>query len=98
MAHKDNFGEIKNVKEDYHDYLTDIMHCMNSNARKTASYKYVFFKSILDNLFNVNENLEISFDDLSKDFSIIYWNIIAKYKLPQYQNGRQSKMEKSYID
>lgn len=94
MAHKDNFGEIKNVKEDYHDYLTDIMHCMNSNARKTASYKYVFFKSILDNLFNVNENLEISFDDLSKDFSIIYWNIIAKYKLPQYQNGRQSKMEK----
>ena len=55
LAHKDNFGEIKNVKEDYHDYLTDIMHCMNSNARKTASYKYVFFKSILDNLFNVNE-------------------------------------------
>lgn len=94
MAHNDNFGEIKFIKEDYHSYLTDIMHCLNSNARKTASYKYVFFKAILDNIFNANDRLEISFEDLSRDFSIIYWNIIAKYKLPQYQNGRQSLMEK----
>lgn len=87
MGHNDNFGKIKDVKDDYHGYLTDILHCLNSNARKTASYKYVFFKSILDNLFNVNEKLEISFDHLYKDFSIIYWNIIVKYKL-------QSLMEK----
>lgn len=95
MSHKDKEGQILEVKENYHNYLSDVMHFLNINARKTSTYKYVIFKSILDNLFNVNENLELPFSLLENDFSIIYWNVTAKYKLPQYQNtkGRQSKME-----
>lgn len=96
MSFKDKEGYILKEKENYHEYLSDVMHFLNSNARKTSSYKYVLFKSILDNLFNVNENLEMSFKDLSFDFSVIYWNITAKYKLPQYQNteNRLSLIEK----
>ena len=94
MSHRDKYGEIKYIRDDYHDYLTDIMHCLNTNARKSSSYKYAFFKVILDNLFNVDDKLQLSFEQLSREFSIIYWNITAKYKLPQHNNGNQSKMEK----
>ena len=93
MAFDDNHGEIRQVNIE-HDYLSDVMHFMNTNARKTASYKYAYFKSILDNLFNVDDNYELSFSYLAEDFSIMYWNIIAKYKLPQYQNGGRSLIEK----
>lgn len=95
MSFKDKEGQILCVKENYHKYLSDVMHFLNSNAKKTSTYKYVFFKSILDNLFNINENLELPFSLLANDFSIIYWNVTAKYKLSQFQNtiGKRSKME-----
>lgn len=60
------------------------MNFLNSLAKKTATDKYAFFKSVLDNLFNVNDNLGLDFKYLSYSFSKMYWNLIAKYKLPQY--------------
>ena len=67
--------------------------------KETATYKYAFFKAILDNLFNVNENLELNFNYLSYSFSKMYWNLIAKFKLPQYQNGgRVSLIEKTIYE
>lgn len=75
--------------------MSDCMHFLNFLAKKTATYKYAFFKSILDNLFNVNGYLELDFKYLSYSFSKMYWNLIAKYKLPQYQNDNSSLIEKS---
>ena len=99
MGFKDNKGVILQVHNDDSMYMSDCMHFLNSLSKKTATYKYAFFKSILDNLFNVNESLELSFDYLSYSFSKMYWNLIAKFKLPQYQNGgRVSLIEKAIYD
>lgn len=99
MGFKDTSGVILQVHNDDSMYMSDCMHFLNSLSKKTATYKYAFFKSILDNLFNVNENLELKFDCLSYSFSKMYWNLIAKFKLPQYQNGsRVSLIEKAIYD
>ena len=99
MGFKDNKGVILQVHNDDSAYMSDCMHFLNSLSKKTATYKYAFFKSILDNLFNVDENLKLNFNCLSNSFSKMYWNLIAKFKLPQYQNGgRVSQIEKAIYD
>lgn len=79
-----------------HFYMNDIMHCLNSNARKVTSYKYVFFKCILDNLFNAydyEEMIALPYEYLSESFSRIYWNLSAKYDIPQIiNNGKNNFM------
>lgn len=92
MSFRDYNGEILNVHKDDSLYMSDCVHFLNSLSKKTATYKYAFFKAILDNLFNVNERLELSFNYLSNSFSKMYWNLIAKYKLPQYQNGKKNSL------
>lgn len=99
MGFKDNEGIILKVHNDDSMYMSDCMHFLNSLSKKTATYKYAFFKAILDNLFNVNDKLELDFKCLSYSFSKMYWNLIAKFKLPQYQNGsRVSLIEKAIYD
>ena len=99
MGFKDRKGEILQIHHDDSMYMSDCIHFLNSLAKKTATYKYAFFKAILDNLFNVNENLELEFICLSDSFSKMYWNLIAKYKLPQYQNGgKVSLIEKTIYE
>ena len=99
MGFKDNKGTILQIHNDDSMYMSDCIHFLNSLAKKTATYKYAFFKAILDNLFNVNDQLELQFEYLSAAFSKMYWNLIAKYKLPQYQNGgRVSLIEKTIYE
>lgn len=96
MAFNDKSGLILQVHNEDSEYMSDCMHFLNSLSKKTATYKYAFFKAILDNLFNVDDNLNLSFNYISYSFSKMYWNLIAKFKLPQYQNGgRVSLIEKS---
>lgn len=99
MGFKDNSGNIMAIHNDDSKYMSDCMHFLNSISKKTSTYKYAFFKTILDNLFNANDKLELPFNILSFSFSKMYWNLIAKYKLPQYQNGaRVSLIEKSIYE
>ena len=99
MPSNPRVGQITVSLDKDHFYMNDIMHCMNSLARKTTSYKYAFFKCILDNLFNVrlaNGRLELSFDYLSYSFSKIYWNLSSKHHVPQIVNGRRDCMGGEY--
>ncbi len=41
------------------------------------------FKAIIDNLYNVDENLILSFDKVFAKFTEIYWNLILKHHLKQ---------------
>lgn len=75
------------------------------NAKHATSYKFVFFKSILDNIFNVDLDSEpecfLDFDAISMRFAEIYWNLILNCKLRQMPfnaNGKISAVEKSLQD
>lgn len=55
----------------------------SSKSRNDSTYKYGFLKSILDNIYNVDKDLTLTFDQLFSKFGEIYWNLILKHGLRQ---------------
>lgn len=69
----------------------------SSKVSHDTSYKYGFFKSILDSLYNADENLVLTFDQLFYKFTEIYWNLVLKYNLRQKaktKDGRETSLER----
>lgn len=62
----------------------------SSRSKNSASYKFGFFKSILDNLYNVDDNLVLTFDQLFGKFAEIYWNLVTKYNIAQMPVGKNA--------
>ncbi len=62
-------------------------------AKHSASYKFGFLKSILDNLYNTDENLVLTFDQLFSKFAEINWNLVLKYQIRQAPTS--TKLEKA---
>ena len=61
-----------------------------------TSYKFGFLKSILDNLYNVDDKLMLTFDQLFSKFTEIYWNLVLKHHIRQKNPGkinRRSELE-----
>lgn len=100
MPKRPEIGILDTKIDSDHFFMNDVMHCMNSNARKITTYKYAFFKCILDNLFNATlENdgfYHLPFSFLTNSFSRIYWNLASKYNIPQIHNGRKNIMVEIY--
>ena len=53
-----------------------------------TSYKFGFLKSILDNLYNVDDDLKLTFDQLFYKFTEIYWNLVLKHHILQKKPGK----------
>lgn len=66
----------------------------SEKAKKSTSYKFAFLKSILDNLYNTDDELKLTFDQLFSKFAEIYWNLVLKYKIRQNIPGVQGKYTK----
>ena len=78
---KEGKYEARNVSQ---DELWSAFSCVfSSKSRNDSSYKFGFLKSIIDNLYNVDQDLKLSFDQLFSKFGEIYWNLILKYGLKQ---------------
>lgn len=63
----------------------------SSKTAHASSYKFGFLKAILDNLYNVNENLVLDFDQLFSTFTEIYWNLVLKHHILQNNPGNANK-------
>lgn len=73
----------------------------SSKTRNTTTYKYGFLKSILDNLYNTDSSLTLTFDQLFSKFAESYWNLILKYHLHQSKptrTGKSSKIEQLLLN
>ena len=78
---KEGEYEARNASD---DELWSAFACVfSSKSKNNSSYKYGFLKSIIDNLYNVDEDLKLSFDQLFSKFGEIYWNLILKHGLRQ---------------
>lgn len=69
----------------------------SSKSYHDTSYKFGFFKSILDSMYNADESLMLTFDQLFYKFTEIYWNLVLKYDLRQKaktRDGRESSLER----
>jgi len=68
-----------------------LSYLFSSKSVKDTTYKYGFLKAILDNLYNVDENLMLTFDQLFGKFAEIYWNLVLKYNLRQKAQSKDNK-------
>lgn len=55
----------------------------SGQSKNSSSYKFGFLKSILDNLYNVDRDLTLTFDQLFSKFAESYWNLFLKYGIRQ---------------
>ena len=78
---KEGTYEVRNTSD---DELWSAFTCVfSSKSKNTSSYKYGFLKAIIENLYNVDADLKLSFDQLFGKFTETYWNLILKYGLRQ---------------
>lgn len=85
----------KQLKED--ELWSVFSGMFSSKISHDTSYKYGFFKSILDSLYNADDNWVLTFDQLFYKFTEIYWNLVLKYKLRQKaktKDGRETALER----
>lgn len=69
----------------------------SSKSVNDTSYKFGFLKSILDNLYNVDETLTLNFDMLFSKFAEIYWNFVLA--CPSCNNKKRDKLaDQMYLD
>ncbi|QQZ07673.1 HNH endonuclease [Heyndrickxia vini] len=94
MSHKLQIGEMQS------SYLTDkdIWSCFNyifsPKSKNSTTYKFVLIKSIIENLYNVNASLELSYDQLFSSFAKIYWNLVIHHDLNQINMiGKKSEVQ-----
>lgn len=82
-----------NISEN--EFWQIINNVLSSKTNKTTSYKYAFFKALIDNIFNLNE-YKISYSVIFERFAEMYWNLVAKYHLSQIQ--ATSRFSKSSVE
>lgn len=95
MSHDLKIGEIREL------YVTEdvIWQHLNNFYYRSAvstSYKYVFFKSLLENLYNVGDDLSLSYDQIFYSFTTIYWNLVIHHDLEQSPNKNKRLAHKRF--
>ncbi|RCW77027.1 HNH endonuclease domain-containing protein [Saliterribacillus persicus] len=92
MSYKLKIGELKE------GYLTDeeiwriFTIVLSSKSVKSSTYKYALIKSLIENLYQVNERCELTYDQLAYAFAKIYWNLIVKHNLENQNRGKKAKV------
>lgn len=73
------------------DELWNAVNVVFSNkAKKVSTYKFCFLKSLLDNIFNVDSNLQLPFSMVFERFTEIYWNLSVRFQLSQMIASKRS--------
>lgn len=96
---KEGQYNIKAISDD--DIWSIFNYAFSAQVHHNTSYKYGFIKAILDNLYNVDDNLVLTFDQLFSKFAEIYWNLVLKYKIrqkPIAKGERGTVLEKALYD
>ena len=81
------------VSED--ELWTVTMKALSTQTMKTTSYKYALLRAVLENLYKVNGELELSFGQLAESFAKLYWNLVIRN---DYSQGHQAQIEKDLKD
>ncbi|MFF2447486.1 HNH endonuclease [Neobacillus sp. NPDC058068] len=99
MSHKLQVGEMIAA------YLTDkeiwahFNFIFSAKSKNSTTYKFVLIKSILENLYNVNDKLELPYSILFSSFAKIYWNLVIHHNLNQINmTEKKAEVQKILLD
>lgn len=73
-----------------------ILKTLSNQSKKTTTYKFALLRAILENLYKVNTNLEISFKQISYSFAKLYWNLVIENEFSQGGNSSIEKELKTF--
>lgn len=90
-------GEMKEA------YVTDeeiwmILNHFFYQSNATTTYKYGFFKALLENLYEVNDKLELHYDKIFYSFTKTYWNLVIHHSLWQSNSKSQKSKIQSILE
>lgn len=92
-------GEIKKYIATEDELWSLANYFFSDACKKTSTYKFGFFKSMLDSLFSgelTNRGYELSLLSIFSRFTENYWNLVTKYHLKQMRyngSGELSSLE-----
>ncbi|GGM42861.1 hypothetical protein GCM10011351_31000 [Paraliobacillus quinghaiensis] len=92
MSHKLKVGELKE------HYLTDeeiwriFTVVLSSKSAKSSTYKYALIKALIENLYQVNDRFELTYDQLAYSFTKVYWNLIVQHNLIKQNRGKNARV------
>lgn len=92
MSYKLKVGELRET------YLTDediwriYTILLSSKSVKSSTYKYALIKAIIENLYQVNDQFELTYDQLAFSFTKIYWNLIVQHSLLHQNRGKTARV------
>lgn len=67
----------------------------STQSKNQASYKFGLIRALVENLYNTDENLSLSYNLLFYTFARIYWNLVICHHLRQSDSSHpQSAIEK----
>ncbi|HZG70197.1 MAG TPA: HNH endonuclease domain-containing protein [Chondromyces sp.] len=92
MSHKLKVGELQET------YLTDeeiwriFTVVLSSKSVKSSTYKYALIKSLIENLYQIDDQFALTYDQLAYSFTKIYWNLIVHHNLLNQNRGKTARV------
>mgnify|MGYP006898639088 CR=1 FL=1 len=83
-------GRYENRTLSYDEMWSAFSNLFSPHSKNSSSYKFGFLKSIMDNLYNVDDNLSLTFDQLFGTFTEVYWNLVLKHGIRQQPVSERS--------
>ncbi len=88
-------GRINSAKLSEDELWGLFNYVFSTRSKNQSSYKFGLIRSLIENLYNVDDKLILSYDKLFSTFTNVYWNLIIKYGLSQSDSShKQSAIEK----
>lgn len=82
-----NEGSIRYSNAPDDQYFAALMKVLSNQSLKTTSYKFGLLRAILENLYQADTELKITYKQLAHSFAKLYWNLVIEY---EYQQGHKA--------
>lgn len=92
MSHKLKVGELRADNLTDEEIWRTFTIVLSSKSVKSSTYKFVLMKALIENLYQVNEELELTYDQLAYTFTKVYWNLIVQHNLIYQNRGKTARV------
>ncbi len=62
---------------------------LSTKSVKSSTYKFALIKALIENLYQVNDDYELTYDQLAYSITKIYWNLVVHHNLIQQNSNLQ---------
>ncbi|MCP3028602.1 HNH endonuclease domain-containing protein [Halobacillus sp. A5] len=87
MSHKLRVGELRALYLTEEEVWRIFTIVLTTKSKKSATYKFGLLKAMIENLYQVNESGEVTYDQLAYSFTKVYWNLVIHHELEQGTRG-----------